>query len=133
MYGFWFQGKKYEIEIGHFVCDAPARAFLLNVKSHSGFYCCTKCTQKGEYFQRRITFPDTSAEQRSDQSFKNRTQPEHHTKMNPLILESVGVGLNGLKLSHMMMLKSLYMKILNFSLGMMKLLQNFLGLIPTTM
>lgn len=92
MYGFWFQGKKYEIEIGHFVCDAPARAFLLNVKSHSGFYCCTKCTQKGEYFQRRITFPDTSAEQRSDQSFKNRTQPEHHTKMNPLILESVGVG-----------------------------------------
>lgn len=89
--GFIFKNKMYTIDIGHFVCDAPARAFVLNVKSHSGFYCCTKCCQKGEYFERRITFPECSVELRTDESFKNRTQKEHHTKIEPGILESINI------------------------------------------
>lgn len=55
--GFQFNSKDYEIEIGNLVCDARARAFLLNVKLHSAYYCCTKCTQKGEHYKKRIIFP----------------------------------------------------------------------------
>ncbi|XP_034245545.1 uncharacterized protein LOC117647758 [Thrips palmi] len=30
-------------------CDAPARAYFLNMKLHSGFYSCHLCLTKGEY------------------------------------------------------------------------------------
>ncbi|KAI8114813.1 hypothetical protein CVS40_12868 [Lucilia cuprina] len=91
-FGFIFQNKTYNINIGNFICDGPARAFLLNNKSYSGFYCCTKCDQKGEYFKRRITFPLCPAEPRTDESFKTRVQKEHHTKLETLDLETFGVG-----------------------------------------
>ena len=38
-------------------CDAPAKAFLMKVKSHSGFSSCTRCTIEGEYQQSRVCFP----------------------------------------------------------------------------
>lgn len=90
--GFVFKNTQFEIEVGHFVCDAPARAFLLNVKSHSGFYCCTKCNQKGDYYKKRITFPPCDAALRTNDSFKNREQKEHHTKQELLLLESINIG-----------------------------------------
>lgn len=90
--GFNFNSKNYQIEVGHFVCDAPARAFLLNVKSHSGYYCCTKCKQKGEHYLKRIIFPCEFADLRTDESFEKRSQKEHHTVQKPLLLESLHIG-----------------------------------------
>lgn len=39
----------YRIEIHNFACDAPARAFIMMTKSHSGFSSCPRCTAEGNY------------------------------------------------------------------------------------
>lgn len=39
------------------ICDSPARAFVLNVKTHSGYHSCSKCVQQGQYINKRVCFP----------------------------------------------------------------------------
>jgi hypothetical protein len=51
----------YGVEISRFVCDAPARSFIKNVKSHTGYNVCNKCTQEGVYVRNRMAFPETNA------------------------------------------------------------------------
>lgn len=41
--GITIDGKKFQVKIGHFVCDAPAKSYILNVKGHCGYNSCTKC------------------------------------------------------------------------------------------
>ncbi|EZA49868.1 hypothetical protein X777_11749 [Ooceraea biroi] len=76
--GFFYGGKKYLIEIAGIVCDAPAMAFFMSTKSHSGYFSCHKCTQEGEYIN-SVVFPETNFTMRTDESFRNKTQEEHHT------------------------------------------------------
>ncbi|KAI0217237.1 hypothetical protein LSAT2_030899, partial [Lamellibrachia satsuma] len=33
--------------IACFICDTPARAFVKQVKGHSGYHGCDKCSQRG--------------------------------------------------------------------------------------
>ncbi|KAL4142330.1 hypothetical protein QTP88_004811 [Uroleucon formosanum] len=37
-------GNIYQFEVGHVVCDSPAKSFLLNVKSFNAYFGCTSCT-----------------------------------------------------------------------------------------
>ena len=67
--GFMYNKLKVVVVISAIVCDAPARAFLKNIKSHSGYSGCDKCTQHGVYLE-KVTFPDTDATLRTDESFK---------------------------------------------------------------
>jgi len=60
------------------VCDAPARAFLLNTKGHTGYFACTKCSIEGEYYQHRMTFEGSSNQTRTDESFRLQLNEEHH-------------------------------------------------------
>jgi len=46
-----------KITIHSFVCDAPARAFIKGIKSHSGYSSCEKCTVRGEYHTNKVIFP----------------------------------------------------------------------------
>lgn len=39
------------------ICDAPAKSFVLAVKSHTGFFSCTKCTIRGEW---HVCFPEVN-------------------------------------------------------------------------
>ena len=41
--------RHFQVKIECFVCDAPARAFLKNIKLHNAYYGCEKCVQKGTY------------------------------------------------------------------------------------
>lgn len=43
-----------------FICDTPARAFVEQVKSHTGYYGCDKCSQKGVW-DGEMAFPDVDA------------------------------------------------------------------------
>lgn len=60
------------------ICDATATAFVLLIKSHTGYFGCNKCTQKGKFFRGRMTFPELDATLRTDESFALQSQPEHH-------------------------------------------------------
>jgi len=54
--GFVFQGRIVPFTIKDFICDAPAKSFITYCKGHSGFYSCTKCTQKGKYIKGKVSF-----------------------------------------------------------------------------
>lgn len=43
-----------------FICDSPARAFLQNVKSHSGYHACSYCRIVGVHNGRSVIFPYTN-------------------------------------------------------------------------
>ena len=66
------------------VCDAPARAFVKNTKLHSGYYACEKCNTEGELIDSRMCFPETNARPRTDESFRQMLDEEHHMGPNPL-------------------------------------------------
>jgi len=54
--GYWVDDQIIKITISAFICDLPAKAFLLNVKSHTGYNSCTKCTIEGDYIKNRTCF-----------------------------------------------------------------------------
>lgn len=89
--GIKFGNKKYRVDVHSFVCDAPAKAFLKQIKSHSGYSSCDKCTEPGSYVQRRIIMRNTSAPKRTDESFKLQLDEEHHIDKSPLLKLEIGL------------------------------------------
>jgi len=73
------------------ICDAPATAFILSIKSHTGYFGCNKCTQKGKFLRGKMTFPELDVTLRSDESFALHSQIEHHKNSTPL--ENINIGL----------------------------------------
>ncbi|KYN07563.1 hypothetical protein ALC62_01469 [Cyphomyrmex costatus] len=45
-----------KVNLSALICDTPAKSFVLAVKSHTGFFSCTKCTIRGEWHG-RVCFP----------------------------------------------------------------------------
>ncbi|XP_036150652.1 uncharacterized protein LOC118648446 isoform X1 [Monomorium pharaonis] len=84
--GYNYQGKTIKIEIYNLICDALAKAAVLNVVSHTGYYSCTKCTVKGNSKLNRVYFTNTQAILRSNRDFLMQTQKEHHRGISPLTL-----------------------------------------------
>lgn len=71
-------------------CDAPATSFMLNIKTHSAYYACRKCINRGLWVGNiishhsqaktagRVTYPELDAPLRTDNSFRKRLQNKHH-------------------------------------------------------
>lgn len=75
---------KFKIEM--LICDIPAKSFALSVKSHSGYFSCTKCNQEGEMINNVICFVETeNLIKRTNDSFRNKLHPEHHVGETPFI------------------------------------------------
>lgn len=85
--GFIFEGRVLPFKIKGFICDAPAKSYISYCKGHAGFYSCTKCTQKGKYIKGRVSFLKNNSAKRTDDSFCNKLQPEHHNGIS--ILENI--------------------------------------------
>ena len=49
MNGLTYNGTLHRVSMSVAICDAPARAFVKNIKYHSGYFGCDKCIQEGEY------------------------------------------------------------------------------------
>ena len=64
-----YKGRNHCFKVDGFICDAPARSFILCVKGHSGYFGCTKCIKQGEYIG-RVVFLEHNAPARTDQSFR---------------------------------------------------------------
>jgi hypothetical protein len=83
--GLEFENCHYTVKPQCFVGDAPARAFIKNVKGHSGYFGCDKCIQEGHYIDNRMTFPNSNAPLRTDEQFRTvEDYDEHHRGPTPL-------------------------------------------------
>ena len=75
----------FTIEIMCFVCDTPARVFVKNTCGHTGYFACGRCSQKGQNIENRTIFSSVSAPKRTDKTFRQQDQPEHHNGFSPLL------------------------------------------------
>ena len=91
--GLLHERKQYQVSIAAFVCDAPARSFLKQVKQHNGYHSCEKCSQPGEWHhdERRMAYPEMNARLRTDASFNSRTDEDHHIAESPLSVLPIGL------------------------------------------
>ena len=83
-------GKHLLVKIDSVICDAPASAFVKNVKSYSGYHGCDKCIQHGVWLG-KVTFPETNAPTRTDHSFSQELDEDHHLGPSPLSQTSIGM------------------------------------------
>lgn len=81
--GLTVENKNIPVVIHSFVCDAPARAFIKGIKSHSGYSSCEKCTVYGEHCG-KVVFLSTTSPLRTDEEFRAQTDEEHHQEPCPL-------------------------------------------------
>ena len=65
------------------IADAPARAFIKQVKSHTGYYSCERCTIRGEYKAGKVIFPVACCSKRTDDTFRKQSQHAHHVGISP--------------------------------------------------
>lgn len=77
--GITFQNKTYKVKIRAIICDSPARALVTCTKGHNGYFGCSKCTIEGSYANHRMLFFHDNCSLRTDEMFKLRHTPEHHT------------------------------------------------------
>ena len=73
----------HSVRIHSFVCDAPARAFLKNIKLHSGYSSCERCIQEGEWFG-RVVFCSVNSPLRTNAQFLVMSDDGHHLGPTPL-------------------------------------------------
>lgn len=71
-------------EIGQVICDAPAKAFLLNVKGHNAYHGCNSCIVEGTYINHRMAYLEMNATLRSNCSFREKKDEFYHKDSSPL-------------------------------------------------
>lgn len=99
--GLTFENKTYSVKIHSFVCDAPARAFLKGIKSHSGYSSCEKCTVYGVHVG-KVVFLSCNSPLRTDADFVSMKDENHHVTPCPLSSLNIGfVSQFGLDYMHM--------------------------------
>jgi len=82
--GINFMGRKIKVNLRCFVCDAPARALVKNIKLYSGYFGCDRYEQKGVWLN-RVTYQETAdLILRTDEAFRNQTQFQHHHGNTPV-------------------------------------------------
>lgn len=85
-----FNQKVYDIQIRCVVADAPARAFFLNIKSHSGYSSCHKCQIVGEFSKvTRVNFPGVRNKLRTNADFALKSDQDFHNSNETLLFESI--------------------------------------------
>lgn len=77
-FGLAHQEKLYKVQLRCFICDAPARASVLNIKSHTGYFCCHRCKIMGKHVANRRVFTGINFEQRTGDEFKLKIDENHH-------------------------------------------------------
>lgn len=77
--GYSYNNNVIKVKLFGLICDAPAKSFVLNVKGHTGFNSCTKCTIKGKYINGRVCFPNTSYSLRTDELFARNAYKNFQT------------------------------------------------------
>ena len=87
--GFTYMDEKFEVSFHALVCDVPAKAMLLNVKGHTGYYSCTSCREVGQRINNVTCFPtEVPIILRTDHEFSQLLYLNTHQK-GPSILSEI--------------------------------------------
>ncbi|XP_050064472.1 uncharacterized protein LOC126553337 [Aphis gossypii] len=89
--GIQINGKVFNVTIGHIVCDAPAKSYLLNVKGFNAYFGCNLCTDEGTYIDGRMAFLSIDSSLRTNESFRNKTNEYYHK--GPSVLEKLPINI----------------------------------------
>ncbi|KAL1474394.1 hypothetical protein MTO96_038010 [Rhipicephalus appendiculatus] len=84
-HGISVNGQSVPVCVKAFICDAPARSFILSTKGHSGYSACPKCTCEGTYRGNRVVLLDSDCEMRTNASFRQQKDPDHHKGTSILV------------------------------------------------
>lgn len=79
-----------DFNIHSVICDAPARAFVKNIKGHASYSACERCTVSGVW-EGKMTFCDIDAPKRTDVAFDELQDPDHHHDKSPV--SELGIGM----------------------------------------
>ncbi|KAL7286214.1 hypothetical protein TKK_0019510 [Trichogramma kaykai] len=95
--GIIIEDKKYTIDFHALVCDAPAKAYILKIKYHTGFWSCSKCKIKGKYIE-KLCFPGKKDVLRTDEGFREKKYQDDglndgYQQGETLLLNIPGFGL----------------------------------------
>lgn len=89
--GFEIGGQSLIANISCYICNAPARAYLKQIKTHTGYYGCERCVQKGIHMEGRMTFASNTSEKRTDHVFNHLDHEDHQVRLSPLSELNVGL------------------------------------------
>lgn len=83
--GFVYAQRQFRVSLSCVICDAPAKAMVKFTKQYSGYYGCDRCCQRGKFVGRMIYPIMTDLELRTNESFRNNEQQEHHKGLSPFL------------------------------------------------
>jgi len=83
--GVIIEERIFKVRIMCFVCDRPARSFLKCIKGHGGYNACERCLVPGQRYQNRTVYLSTICDKRTDKSFREQQDSEHHAGISPLL------------------------------------------------
>lgn len=78
-------GKVLGVHVRAFICDAPARAYLKSIISHTGYSSCERCEIRGEWAGKVVFNSKANFTRRTDEKFHQVAYKEHQTGVTPLI------------------------------------------------
>lgn len=82
--GFHVDVKQYKIQVLVVICNTPARNYVKYIKCHNSKEGCEWCIQKWKIISNRVTFPLDASPLIKNNSFRNKTHKNHHTRTSPL-------------------------------------------------
>jgi hypothetical protein len=83
-HGVMVDNINYIVKISNFICDAPARSFVKQCKSHNSYHGCERCIEEGRFIG-RVVFDSLNSNERTDCSFRAQTDIDHHIGLSPLV------------------------------------------------
>jgi len=85
--GMMVKGKELKVSLQAVICDAPAKAFVFNIRGHTGKHSCPRCHSVGKWAHYRIYFPDLDSNLRTHEEFISYTNNEYHVR--PTIMSEI--------------------------------------------
>ena len=75
----------FQISLRAVICDLPAKNMVRQTRGHTGRSACDKCCIHGVRRDHTMTFCGDPGESRTDESFRNMQDDDHHVGVSPFI------------------------------------------------
>lgn len=83
--GVLIRNRRLPFSVKYFVCDAVARAYIRCVMGATSHHGCERCEQEGYTIDHVCVFGTVSGRLRTDQSFRDQRDADHHDGISPLL------------------------------------------------